>query len=88
MKIINSASKPLKKIKFDILLKFRTIFRHIPCINGHEIDLYLLYWLVTAQGGWEKVKTNILKILPYFYTNRFIYVENLVFMGWGLCVPL
>jgi hypothetical protein len=20
------------------------------------LDLYLLYWLVTAQGGWEKVR--------------------------------
>ena len=27
----------------------------MPCINGREIDLYLLYWLVTAQGGWERV---------------------------------
>ncbi|XP_050521717.1 AT-rich interactive domain-containing protein 2 isoform X2 [Daktulosphaira vitifoliae] len=26
-----------------------------PKINGHEIDLYLLYVLVTAQGGWVKV---------------------------------
>lgn len=37
------------------MLIFRTGFKHIPCINGKEIDLYLLYWLVTAQGGWERV---------------------------------
>ena len=35
---------------------FRTGFKHIPCILGKEIDLYLLYWLVTSQGGWEKVR--------------------------------
>jgi hypothetical protein len=35
---------------------FRTSFKHIPKLNGVEIDLFLLYWLVTAQGGWEKVR--------------------------------
>jgi len=35
-----------------------TSFRHLPSINGQEIDLYLLYWLVTAQGGWEKVNSE------------------------------
>ncbi len=35
---------------------FRTSFKHIPKLNGKELDLYLLYWLVTAQGGWEKVR--------------------------------
>lgn len=34
----------------------RTPFRKIPHVEGKEIDLYLLYWLVTAQGGWEKVR--------------------------------
>ena len=33
----------------------RTAFKKIPAVEGKEIDLYLLYWLVTAQGGWEKV---------------------------------
>lgn len=32
-----------------------TPFRKVPKINGHEIDLYLLYVLVTAHGGWVKV---------------------------------
>ena len=43
---------------------FRTAFKKIPAVEGKEIDLYLLYWLVTAQGGWEKVslrKTYMLK---------------------------
>lgn len=35
-----------------------TGFKHLPCILGKEIDLYLLYWLVTAQGGWEKVNSK------------------------------
>jgi len=34
---------------------YRTPFRRVPQINGHEIDLYLLYVLVTAHGGWFKV---------------------------------
>ncbi|XP_065347781.1 AT-rich interactive domain-containing protein 2 isoform X7 [Cloeon dipterum] len=32
-----------------------TPFRQIPRLHGHEVDLYLLYVLVTAHGGWEKV---------------------------------
>lgn len=37
------------------VLRFRTPFRRVPVIGGREIDLYLLYSLVTAQGGWIKV---------------------------------
>lgn len=33
----------------------RTPFRRCPTLGGQEIDLYLLYTLVTAQGGWMKV---------------------------------
>lgn len=33
----------------------RTSFKRVPKVNGHEIDLYLLYTLVTQQGGWLKV---------------------------------
>ncbi|XP_077285340.1 brahma associated protein 170kD isoform X3 [Arctopsyche grandis] len=29
--------------------------RHAPIVNGKEIDLYLLYMLVTHHGGWIKV---------------------------------
>ncbi|XP_017768593.1 PREDICTED: AT-rich interactive domain-containing protein 2 isoform X3 [Nicrophorus vespilloides] len=32
-----------------------TAFRRIPKLNGTEIDLFLLYSLVTAEGGWIKV---------------------------------
>ena len=38
-----------------ILLAFRTPFRNAPTIGGKEVDLYLLYWLATTQGGWERV---------------------------------
>lgn len=38
-----------------LFLAFRTPFRKVPKINGREIDLYLLYVLVTAHGGWVKV---------------------------------
>ena len=39
-----------------VTFNFRTPFRKLPNVEGKEIDLYLLYWLVTAQGGWEKVR--------------------------------
>lgn len=32
-----------------------TVFRHLPRINGREIDLFTLYNQVTAMGGWQKV---------------------------------
>ncbi|XP_063979254.1 AT-rich interactive domain-containing protein 2 isoform X6 [Diachasmimorpha longicaudata] len=35
-----------------------TSFKKSPKISGHEIDLYLLYVLVTAHGGWIKVNTR------------------------------
>ncbi|XP_040569596.1 SWI/SNF nucleosome remodeling complex component [Lepeophtheirus salmonis] len=35
-----------------------TPFKRIPNINGKEIDLYHLYWVVTAHGGWEKVNSR------------------------------
>ena len=46
------------------ILNFRTSYKLAPSINGKEIDLYLLYWLVTAQGGWEKVRSFSLLIDP------------------------
>ena len=46
------------------ILNFRTSYKLAPSINGKEIDLYLLYWLVTAQGGWEKVRSFSLVIDP------------------------
>jgi len=38
-----------------VYLYFRTPSRGSPKIDGKDIDLYLLYVLVTAQGGWVKV---------------------------------
>lgn len=35
-----------------------TPFRNFPSINGKDIDLYQLYWLVTAHGGFEKVNSR------------------------------
>ncbi|XP_011297070.1 AT-rich interactive domain-containing protein 2 isoform X5 [Fopius arisanus] len=35
-----------------------TSFKKAPKISGNEIDLYLLYVLVTAHGGWIKVNTR------------------------------
>ncbi|KAH1020543.1 hypothetical protein HUJ04_010181 [Dendroctonus ponderosae] len=31
-----------------------TPFKRCPTLGGKEIDLYLLYSLVTAEGGWVK----------------------------------
>ena len=38
-----------------VLFNSRTPFKQTPSVEGQQIDLYLLYWLVTAQGGFEKV---------------------------------
>ncbi|XP_076646460.1 brahma associated protein 170kD isoform X1 [Halictus rubicundus] len=35
-----------------------TSFKKCPKINGKDIDLYLLYVVVTAHGGWIKVNTR------------------------------
>jgi len=48
----NLGYKNLTKI---CILCFRTPSRVSPKIDGKDIDLYLLYVLVTAQGGWVKV---------------------------------
>ncbi|XP_069972389.1 uncharacterized protein, partial [Penaeus vannamei] len=32
-----------------------TPFKRLPRINGKGVDLYLLYVVVTARGGWQKV---------------------------------
>nr|CAD7264071.1 unnamed protein product [Timema shepardi] len=52
-----------------------TPFRKIPKINGHEIDLYLLYVLVTAHGGWVKEcgRLNLEEGDPHLCEGR---VEN------------
>ncbi|XP_018352043.1 PREDICTED: AT-rich interactive domain-containing protein 2 isoform X7 [Trachymyrmex septentrionalis] len=53
------------EVRFDfvpsILVGFRgqrTLFKKSPKINGKDIDLYLLYVVVTAHGGWIKVNTR------------------------------
>ena len=43
------------KLIFFVLFNSRTPFKQTPSVEGQQIDLYLLYWLVTAQGGFEKV---------------------------------
>jgi len=64
-KILNKEPAVYKQEQDNFLRELRkfhdqkgTGFKHIPCINGREIDLYLLYWLVTAQGGWERVNNK------------------------------
>ncbi|XKL64468.1 hypothetical protein PGB90_004554 [Kerria lacca] len=39
-----------------------TPVRRLPFVNGKELDLYLLYLLVTSKGGWVKVKYLIIFI--------------------------
>lgn len=43
-----------------------TPFKRAPTLGGKEVDLYLLYTLVTAQGGWLRVnsKNSWSEILP------------------------
>ncbi|KAK8380011.1 hypothetical protein O3P69_016577 [Scylla paramamosain] len=35
-----------------------TPFKRLPRINGKGVDLYLLYVVVTARGGWQKVNAR------------------------------
>ncbi|XP_053634767.2 AT-rich interactive domain-containing protein 2 isoform X3 [Cherax quadricarinatus] len=35
-----------------------TAFKRLPRINGKGVDLYLLYVVVTARGGWQKVNAR------------------------------
>lgn len=44
-----------------VFVFFRTAFKRVPKVNGHEIDLYLLYSLVTQQGGWLKVSVDVVR---------------------------
>lgn len=37
------------------ILTLRSSYSKLPQLHGHEVDLYLLYSLVTLRGGWEKV---------------------------------
>lgn len=48
---------------------YRTPSRALPKINGKEIDLYLLYVLVTAQGGWVKVSLFHLVMSSFYLTS-------------------
>ncbi|XP_030747201.1 AT-rich interactive domain-containing protein 2 isoform X3 [Sitophilus oryzae] len=45
-----------------------TSFRRCPTLGGNEVDLYLLYNLVTSEGGWMKVnsKNSWSDFLPHF----------------------
>jgi len=64
-RILNKEPAVYKKEQDNFLRELRkfhdskgTSFKLAPSINGKEIDLYLLYWLVTAQGGWERVNSK------------------------------
>jgi len=48
------------------IMCFRTPSRVSPKIDGKDIDLYLLYVLVTAQGGW--VKVSLFDFVGKFYS--------------------
>lgn len=54
----------------------RTSLIRLPRLNGQEVDLYLLYSLVTARGGWEKV--NIASLFRFFFSPRLVYVGRRV----------
>lgn len=59
------------KIVFHWIFDFlcRTGFKKSPKISGKDIDLYLLYVLVTAHGGWMKVSfiTSMPSAFPFLY---------------------
>lgn len=50
---------------------FRTLFKKSPKINGKDIDLYLLYVVVTAHGGWIKVS-------HFFYQTEMFLIKCVI----------
>lgn len=36
--------------------------KYKPTINGKEVDLDLLYQIVTSHGGWEKVRHQFIPL--------------------------
>ncbi|QQP48810.1 Uncharacterized protein FKW44_009240 [Caligus rogercresseyi] len=52
-------SKRSRKKKISWILELIGVtlspFRRLPSINGEEVDLYHLYWVVTAHGGWKRL---------------------------------
>ncbi len=61
----------------------RSSFKSVPCVEGKEIDLYLLYWLVTAQGGWEKV-SRIFSLIQFHEKNMAIQLTVILLDTSGL----
>ncbi|XP_011052557.1 PREDICTED: AT-rich interactive domain-containing protein 2 isoform X5 [Acromyrmex echinatior] len=64
-KILNKDPVTYEKERDNFLKDLRhfhetrgTLFKKSPKINGKDIDLYLLYVVVTAHGGWIKVNTR------------------------------
>ncbi|XP_011647945.1 AT-rich interactive domain-containing protein 2 isoform X4 [Pogonomyrmex barbatus] len=64
-KILNKDPVTYEKERENFLKDLRhfhetrgTLFKKSPRINGKDIDLYLLYVVVTAHGGWIKVNTR------------------------------
>ncbi|XP_071644759.1 uncharacterized protein Bap170 isoform X4 [Temnothorax longispinosus] len=64
-KILNKDPVTYEKERENFLKDLRhfhetrgTLFKKSPKINGKDIDLYLLYVVVTAHGGWIKVNTR------------------------------
>ncbi|XP_011175645.1 AT-rich interactive domain-containing protein 2 isoform X3 [Solenopsis invicta] len=64
-KILNKDPVTYEKERDNFLKDLRhfhetrgTLFKKTPKINGKDIDLYLLYVVVTAHGGWIKVNTR------------------------------
>ena len=51
---------------------FRTAFQRTPKIGGRDVDLYLLYVLVTTRGGWEKVSQRTCSLPWTFYLQACI----------------
>lgn len=54
---------PFRYYKDSFFPDSRTLFKKSPKINGKDIDLYLLYVVVTAHGGWIKVSVFFIIII-------------------------
>lgn len=51
---------------------FRTSYSKLPRLHGHEVDLYLLYSLVTSRGGWERVNFFSIDVSKECLYDRYV----------------
>lgn len=80
--LLHSCMSNWKHDKIISSCSFRTSFNKLPRLHGHEVDLYLLYSLVTSRGGWEKVT-----FVFFALSKDFKFCNNAGKHQWRMGIP-